>query len=295
MKELLQLKRKFPDAKIIVGNTEVGVEVKFKNFLYPVLISSSRVTELTEIYEAEKGVYVGASVTLLEMDNYLKNLVATQPEYKTRIFKAINDMLPVFASKQIRSVAAVGGNIMTGSPISDLNPIFLAANVHLKLQSERNGVRIVVMDEKFFTGYRRNVVNNDEMLLGILIPYTDENQYFFAYKQARRRDDDIAIVNHALNVIFDKESYIVKNINMAFGGMAPTTVLATKTREKLIGMPWLPPTLELAYSYLLEDLPLPPSAPGGMIQYRRSLTLSLFFRAFWRFPKDYKQSSKTSV
>jgi xanthine dehydrogenase/oxidase len=35
-------------------------------------------------------------------------------------------MLRWFAGKQIRNAAAVGGNIMTGSPISDLNPVTLS-------------------------------------------------------------------------------------------------------------------------------------------------------------------------
>lgn len=38
--------------------------------------------------------------------------------------------------------------------------------------------------------------------------------------------------------------------------------------------------LEDVHSALIEDLPLSPSAPGGMIQYRRSLTLSLFFKFY---------------
>jgi hypothetical protein len=36
---------------------------------------------------------------------------------------------------------------------------------------------------------------------------------------------------------------------------------------------WDEEALEEAYSALIEDLPLHPAAPGGMIQYRRSLTL----------------------
>ena len=41
-------------------------------------------------------------------------------------------MLHWFAGKQIRNAAAVGGNIMTGSPISDLNPVNpVATNVHI--------------------------------------------------------------------------------------------------------------------------------------------------------------------
>jgi xanthine dehydrogenase/oxidase len=32
-----------------------------------------------------------------------------------------------FAGNQIRNVSAVGGNIVTGSPISDLNPVWMAS------------------------------------------------------------------------------------------------------------------------------------------------------------------------
>ncbi len=38
-------------------------------------------------------------------------------------------MLRWFAGKQIRNAAAVGGNIMTGSPISDLNPVIILTTV----------------------------------------------------------------------------------------------------------------------------------------------------------------------
>ena len=62
-------------------------------------------------------------------------------------------LTPLLAGKQIRNVAAVGGNIMTGSPISDLNPIFLAAGCRLRIGSVE-GEREISFDENFFTGYR---------------------------------------------------------------------------------------------------------------------------------------------
>ena len=40
--ELLALKAEHPGAKIVVGNTELGVEMKFKNCHYPVMIQPSR-------------------------------------------------------------------------------------------------------------------------------------------------------------------------------------------------------------------------------------------------------------
>nr|XP_022900114.1 xanthine dehydrogenase [Onthophagus taurus] len=285
LNSLLELKEKYPDAKIIVGNTEVGVEVKFKHCEYPVLIQPTKIEELTNIKIEQSGVKIGAAVTLQEMETVFKQQIELN-QNKTKILKSIVEMLNWFAGKQIRSVAAVGGNIMTGSPISDLNPIFLAANAVLEVASKKNGVRKIIMNEKFFTGYRRNVIKPDEILVSILIPFNLPNQHFYAYKQARRRDDDIAIVNAAFNVFFEGNTKKIKDIYMAFGGMAPTTVLATKTRENLIGKEWNNDFVETGFNNLIEDLPLSHGAPGGMIQFRRSLTLSFFFRMYLQISHD---------
>ena len=43
LEDLLHLKKKFPDAKIVVGNTELGVEIKFKKCYYPVMIQPTKV------------------------------------------------------------------------------------------------------------------------------------------------------------------------------------------------------------------------------------------------------------
>ncbi|KAF5279183.1 hypothetical protein FQR65_LT03430 [Abscondita terminalis] len=278
--ELLELKKKHPEAKIVVGNTEVGVEVKFKHCLYPIIIQPVFIPEMNKITILEDGVQMGAATTLQDIEDVLQSQIKTLPAYKTRIFVAVIEMLNKFAGKQIRNVAAVGGNIMTGSPISDLNPIFMAANSKLYLQSKDRGTRCVVMDDKFFTGYRKTIVERDEILVAITLPYTTEYQHFFAYKQARRRDDDIAIVNAAINVSFAPKTAAIQHANFAFGGMAPTTVTAPITSKHLTGKEWNKDILELGIKHLLEDLPLDPSAPGGMIQYRRSLTLSFFFKAY---------------
>ncbi|CAL4058678.1 unnamed protein product, partial [Meganyctiphanes norvegica] len=276
---ILQLKAKHPNAKLVVGNTEVGVEVKFKNQVYPVIINPSFVPELFDITKTQDGVEFGAAVTLSSIEETLKKEIHEKKNHSTRIFTAVLEMFRWFAGKQIRNAAAIGGNIMTGSPISDLNPLLMAAGAILTLKST-DGERKVVMDGNFFTGYRRNIVSPKEILLSILIPYTDENEYFFGYKQARRRDDDIAIVNAGMKVCFKPNTNQVINLHLAFGGMAPTTVMANKTMKVLAGKYWDTSLLELASETLLEDLPLPPSVPGGMVEYRRALTLSFFFKFY---------------
>jgi len=279
LKSLLQLKAAHPNAKLVVGNTEIGVEVKFKNLHYPVIIQPSRVPELTEITHEVKGIRFGASVTLSELEEILMIHINKEPKHKTRVFRAIVEMLRWFAGKQIRNAAAIGGNIVTGSPISDLNPIFMAANCELILRNT-DGSRTVNMDGKFFTGYRRNVLKPDEVLQSILIPYTSENEYFWGFKQAKRRDDDIAIVNAGMRVKIKPETNIVEELSLSFGGMAPTTVMAPSTAQGLVGKVWNDELVDEACRFLIDDLPLDPGAPGGMIEYRRSLTLSFFFKFY---------------
>ena len=74
-------------------------------------------------------------------------------------------------------------------------------------------------------------------LLTLLFCFKDE--YVFAFKQARRREDDIAIVNTGMKVLLEKQgnvsSWKIKDCSFSFGGMAPTTVMALKTIKGLTG------------------------------------------------------------
>ncbi|XP_022211535.2 xanthine dehydrogenase [Drosophila obscura] len=283
LQELLQLKSAHPTAKLVVGNTEVGVEVKFKHFLYPHLINPTQVAELLEVRESEESIYFGAAVSLMEIDALLRQRIEELPETQTRLFQCAVDMLHYFAGKQIRNVACLGGNIMTGSPISDMNPVLTAAGARLQVASLAGGKisqRTVHMGTGFFTGYRRNVIEPHEVLLGIHFQKTTADQHIVAFKQARRRDDDIAIVNAAVNVRFEPQSNVVAEISMAFGGMAPTTVLAPRTSQLMVKQPLDHQMVERVAESLCGELPLAASAPGGMIAYRRALVVSLIFKAY---------------
>lgn len=146
------------------------------------------------------------------------------------------------------------------------------------------------MGKSFFTGYRKNVIEPDEVLVSLSIPCTTENQYFLAYKQAKRRDDDIAIVNIALDVKFIPGTDEVKALNMAFGGMAPTVAMASNTSALAVGKKWNSELVEIINKELINELPLASSAPGGMILYRRSLTLSLFFKAYLHISQELEKT-----
>jgi xanthine dehydrogenase/oxidase len=187
-------------------------------------------------------------------------------------FKALLDNCKYFAGNQVRNVACLAGNICTASPISDLNPVFVALNAILTFECKENGARELPIRE-FFLGYRRTAIKPTEALTRIFVPFGKPNQYSAAFKQAKRKDDDIAIVNAGLSLTLSKENgkLIVQEACFAFGGLAAITAMANKTVEFIKGKEWGNETIQKCFSLVLEDFALSAVAPGGQIEYRKTL------------------------
>ena len=98
------------------------------------------------------------------LEDTCQSLETTHRGWRLRVSRQIKEMLRWFAGKQIRNVAAIGGNIMTGSPISDLNPIFLASGCKLQIGFV-GGRNEIPFDENFFTGYRRTFRTSEVKLI----------------------------------------------------------------------------------------------------------------------------------
>jgi xanthine dehydrogenase/oxidase len=193
--------------------------------------------------------------------------------HETRGMKALLDNIKYFAGKQIRNVSAIAGNICTASPISDLNPVFIALGAILKVESVQGGVREIQMAD-FFLAYRKTALLPSEVLLAVRIPLTTPFQFASGFKQAKRRDDDIAIVNAGFFLSLKPsgdEDFIVERAAFAFGGMGPFAISTKKTDAFLKGKIWSMSVVEQCYPLLLEDMPLSATSPGGQIEFRKSL------------------------
>lgn len=60
-----------------------GVEMKFKNMKYPVMIAPTHIPELVDITHTDLGIRFGASVTLSRIDKELKEAVEKYPGMKS--------------------------------------------------------------------------------------------------------------------------------------------------------------------------------------------------------------------
>jgi xanthine dehydrogenase/oxidase len=279
--QLLALKQTFPKAKLITGNTEVGIETRFKHFEYPNLIHTAAVPELGALETlADGSVHVGGGVTLTRLEHHLEHMLAdaSVAAFATRGFRAIVEMLKWFASGQIRNVASLAGNLCTASPISDLNPVLMSLGAVLTLASEGQATRDVAVRD-FFVGYRRTAMAPHEILLSVRIPATSEREFVRCYKQARRRDDDISIANACFRVVVDGASGTISECTTGFGGMAAMTKPSLALEVALQGKSVAAAVDEavdtdLLSAALAEDFKMRPGAPGGMGAYRETLAVS---------------------
>lgn len=277
--QLLQIKAAHPQAKIIGGSTETQIEIKFKALQYPVSVYVGDIAELRQYEFKEDRLEIGGNVVLTDFENICEHAIKHYGDARGQVFNGILKQLKYFAGRQIRNVGTPAGNLVTASPISDLNPALWAANAVLVAKSATQETEISM--SQFFTGYRKTALPQDAVIASIRIPVTaQKGEFYRSYKQAKRKDDDIAIVTGALRVKLDDDG-LVEECNLVYGGMAAMTVGAKTATEYLIGKRFAElETLEGAMNALGIDFDMQFSVPGGMASYRKALAFGFFYRFY---------------
>ncbi|GAD94479.1 xanthine dehydrogenase [Paecilomyces variotii No. 5] len=279
LQQLLEIKSAYPSAKLIGGSTETQIEVKFKAMRYDASVYVGDIAELRQYTLKDDHLELGANVSLTDLENICDEAIDRYGPIRGQPFKAIKKQLRYFAGRQIRNVASPAGNLATASPISNLNPVFVATNTTLVAMSLEKETEIPMT--QFFQGYRTTALPPDAIIANLRIPVASEKGEFLrAYKQSKRKDDDIAIVNAALRVSLS-DSNEVKSCSFVYGGMAPMTISAKTAETYLTGKKFTnPSTLEGVMNALEEDFDLRFGVPGGMATYRKTLAMSFFYRFY---------------
>ena len=304
--ELLHLKRDHPDAVLVAGATELGVLINKRNARFPQLISTEGVGELRAITATSEAWHLGAAATLTAIEEALSGDFkrGTPPSLAVRPagilpaapesvqagsplaaqagslcskdaldgeLPSFGKMLRLFASRQIRSRATLGGNLATASPIGDSAPVLLSLDASVVLASEA-GERTVPLAE-FFTAYRKTVMRADEVIRTIVVPRVAGRREEF-FKVSKRREMDISTVAAAFCIGTDSSSGVVTHARIAFGGVAPTPARALGAERALIGR-----TIAEAHSDVTAALRAaftPIDDARGSAEFRRGLIVSLW-------------------
>ena len=226
-----------PEATVVAGATDWGIEVNIKGARGKNILAVDRLEEMRGIRRTESFVELGASRTLSELERELAGDIPL-----------LGKLFPQFASRLIRNGATIGGNLGTGSPIGDTPPALLALEAELVLTSVRGSRTVALAD--YFTGYRQTVREADELITAIRIPRPLSPLTSFQ-KIAKRRFDDISSV--AIGYAVDIQDGLIAKARIGLGGVAATPLRATATEALLEGRPWTLETVHAAAETLAAE------------------------------------------
>jgi xanthine dehydrogenase small subunit len=235
--DVLQLLRERPDATVVAGCTDWGVEVNLRGSRADYVVAIDRLAELRGLTVDADRIEIGAALTLTEIERRLDGRVPLLAE-----------LFPQFASRLIRNGATLGGNLGTGSPIGDSAPVLLALDAGLVLAGV-DGEREVALAD-YFTGYRQSVRRPGELIRAVRIPLPLARVAAF-HKIAKRRFDDISSV--AVGFALDIEDGTVRRARIGLGGVAAMPVRARDTEAALEGRPWTAGTARAAAAVLQSE------------------------------------------
>jgi xanthine dehydrogenase molybdopterin binding subunit/xanthine dehydrogenase small subunit len=280
LERLLRLRRQFPEARLIAGATELGLDITKRFTRFPTLLSVESIPELRDIRATESEWHIGAAVTLTEIE-----------ERMAGEFPALGRMLRVFGSRQIRNRATMGGNLAAASPIGDSAPVLLALGgkvVLAALAAEDNSAQTPMVErtlplDEFFLAYRKTALQPGEVLKTILVPRLAREPGIKRlcqwHKVSKRREMDISTVAACFAVHLDRDGVVVR-ARLAYGGVAATPVRARQTERALEGRRWSEETVGAVLPILRAEF-TPISDVRGSAEYRLALTVGLFEKFFY--------------
>jgi len=249
-----------PEARLICGATDLGLDVTKKGVRFPLLLSTEHIAEAQRIDAIDDGWSIGAATWLTDLEDWS----ATE-------LPVLHRMLRYFGARQIKHRASIGGNLCNASPIGDLAPVLLMLEARMVIAGA-GGSRTIPLDD-FFLGYRQTALQPGELLLRVEIPRPPAYAQMGAYKVSRRRELDISAVAAGLRVEMSKDGTIGR-ARLAFGGMAATPKRAFKTEQALVGGPWNEAAAARAAAHLAEDFS-PMNDHRGTAWFRNTLAKNL--------------------
>lgn len=262
--DLARIVEAHPDATLLAGGTDVALWVTKDLRELPVVIYTGRVAELGHVTVTEKGIDIGAAVSLTDA---MPPILAEYPE--------LEELLLRFASPPIRNAGTLGGNVVNGSPIGDSMPALLALDAVVVLRKGDTVRELPLAD--FYLDYRKTALAPGEFLVSIRIPSRSEGALLSSYKISKRFDQDISAVCAAFRLELDGTR--VACIRVAYGGMAAIPKRAVDCEQALAGQEWSEASVRQAIPALERDF-APLTDMRSSAAYRRRVAANLLHR-FW--------------
>ena len=260
------LKQEKSKACIVAGCSNVLPYIKDKIISGKLLLDISGIGELNYIRKSEGNLYIGAATTISDLIN--SKVIR---EECSVLHQAAED----FADPTVRNSATIGGNLADASPAADVAPPLLVLYAVLEIESI-NGKREVSLKD-FFSGPRKTVLHDDEMITSIKIKSDSLNKNGCFIKLGLRQAMAISLASIAM--ILETEEEKVTDVRIAMGSVAPTPLRLINVEEFLVNQKIDDVLLEEAMKKVSETVK-PIGDVRASADYRRYVSGVLFKRAF---------------
>lgn len=221
--EATAFKAKYPQAFIVQGGTDIGVQINKRGLLPEVILNVSRLPGFSELEERDGVAVIGGAVRWSQLEAFFE---ARVPEFY--------QILQWFGAPQIRHAGTMAGNIINASPIADSLPFLYVMEAELELISQSGSRRVPI--NRFYQGYKQLDLREDEFLAAIHLPLPRPEEILRLYKVSKRRDLDISTFTAAVWMRLEQGS--IAAARLAYGGVGPTVLRLPETESFLLGRDW---------------------------------------------------------
>jgi xanthine dehydrogenase small subunit len=267
--ELIKTIKNNPNSIFLSGGTDLSLNVTKGRKDINNIISLNSVKELKFIKERNGNIEVGAATSLTEFESFIK-----------KYYPDFNAILKRYGSVQIRNIGTIAGNIATASPIGDTLPLLLSLDAKVVLQKKSK--KTILPLKNFFISYRKTKLKKEQFIHSVIIPIFKKN-IFKAYKISKRIDDDISSVCASFNLEINNNK--IKNIKIAYGGMAPIPKRAVNCEKTLINSSLSEESFEKAKKNLEKDFK-PINDTRATKDYRMEVAKNLLMKCFIEIKKN---------
>lgn len=251
-------------ATVVAGATDYGVLHNHGRVNPTAIISLCSIADFGGIEVNDGQLCIGGGATWTDIEAFVRDRVPQYYEILTR-----------FGSPQIRNAGTLAGNLAGGSPIGDSIPFHIVMDSELELTGPDGSRRVKLND--FYTGYRQNVMADDELITSIITPLPQDDERVSLHKISRRRDMDIS--TETLGLWVKLAGKTIQDVRLALGGVGATVMRMTNAEKFLAGKTFGEDNMRQAGRLASADIK-PWSDVRGSDQYRLQLAENLVVRAY---------------
>ncbi|MCX7718764.1 MAG: FAD binding domain-containing protein [Candidatus Sumerlaeaceae bacterium] len=265
LEEAVVFKASHPDAAVVCGATDLGVQHNKGLRVPSVVLDLSHVEGLSDVVAADGVLRMGAAATWTAIGDITEDLV---PEF--------HRIITLFGSPQIRNAGTIGGNIVNGSPIADSLPFLFVTHAEVEIAGGAGRRRVALT--RLYRGYKQLDLAPDELVAEVRVPLPRRGEILRLYKVSKRRDMDISTFTAAVLARLG-DGGVIEWMRVAMGGVAPVVLRLARTEQWLEGRPFTEETMREAGHLAAQEIS-PITDVRGEARYRRRLAENILVKFY---------------